>query len=452
MILIHLERTAEYHQCVHRVDNAVSVEIGAEQHVVVKHKYAKADKQTVSATIFCGNCPEELKLSSQILVRCPPLQPSIVLPRNEEAPDAPYSRGKPIRMELKFAPGADSRATDIVWNFGNGNTETNSVVVFPVFADYGEKTVSVSVRGTACSSDPETASATIRIAKVTPKAHFKICSSSSSDKPVGNWVSQGGTIALVDTSTGDVSGLRWTCNGEPIPDSDDKQIVEFDCRDVGKQVFALVAIDPAGVPSEPETHSVRVCRAWLVALLLLLAMAATAYVWYYFAGDDPRFWKIHVIASEDDSLTEASAPDEMPASYKPLSKFWETGVNRAKIPLHALAGVAASEDWGKATANGQANLYITESATARAADDRTDRAPSARLGEQPTGMQTVAFNNGRLVKIEAPSPSRPGAMTALWIKIDTSKRNAHNGYLWLRIGLTLLAFGVAFALIAVFAA
>ncbi len=421
---------------------------------VVKHKYATEKAWTISATAICANCREEKLFSVQTSAQCPALNPVLTIDRedSDDKDDTPFGRGRPIKMSVSYeTPGASTRATDIRWSFGDGSSETNLNPVVHSFVDFGEKTVSVTARCSSCGK-METATRTIRIDRKPPKAHFKICSSSSSEKPVGNWVSQGGAIALVDTSTGDISGLRWTCNGEPIPDSDDKQIVEFDCRDVGKQVFSLVAIDPAGVPSEPEIHSVRVCRAWLVALLLLLATAVTAYVWYYFAGDDPRFWKIFAVPDDDNSFTEATALDEMPASPTKLSTFWETGANRAKIPLHALVGVAAPEDWGRATANGQANLYITESTTARADDDKTDRAPSARVGEQPNDMKTVPFNNGRLVKIETQSPSRPGAMTALWIKIDTSKRNAHNGYLWLRIGLTLLAFGAAFALIAVFAA
>ena len=44
------------------------------------------------------------------------------------------------------------------------------------------------------------------------------------------------------------------------------------------------------------------------------------------------------------------------------------------------------------------------------------------------------------------------AMTALWVKVDTSKRRANSSYFWYRVALTALIAGVAAALIAAFAA
>ncbi|MBR6022216.1 MAG: VWA domain-containing protein [Kiritimatiellae bacterium] len=421
------------------------------------HTFGKTGKRRVQATLTCATCGEEASAETTVELRCPDLSPRLDIAG--ESPEATeenlFARGKPIRMSVTCeGRGAVGRVADVAWTFGDGEGETGLDTVNHSYRDYGERTVAVSVRCAVCGRE-EKATRTLRIDKVPPKAHFKICRSTSSEKSIGGWVAQGTTIALVDQdhgagdvahSTGDVARRRWTCDGEPIPGSEDRNIVEWDCRTVGKHVFELTVFDPLGEPAAPESHSVRVYRLWLILLLLALAAGASGWAWWYWGGDEPRFWKLGVREDATDTLGEAEVW-EMKCRRK-IRRWWKTGVNQAEIPLAEVARwcKASEKEWGKVEKKKCGSegpvLEVKASAVGREASDKGARPPQVKLGGPvPAGMGIEAFRSGYLWKIAKASAERQDGMVALWVKVQTVK--GPNTYLWVRIMATVVFFAAA---------
>lgn len=412
------------------------------------HAFAKAGSYEVSARAICADCGESFAAApAAVSVHCPALCPVLTIDRRDgDSEDAAFARNRPVLMSLSYeAPGATARAEGVVWDFGDGLSVTNLDAVEHPFVDFGEKTVSVSVRCAACGK-VETAKKTIRIDRKPPRAHFTICRTSS-DKPAGDRIPQWRTVSLVSACTGDVAGLRWTLNGEPLPEFDDNPAPEFDCSTVGKQVFSLVALDPEGAPSEPETRSIRVYRCWLVWLLLFLAAVPTIWIWWLYSGGDPRFWTILACEKDNGFPDKEAAVQELSGAIATDLPNWDRSKKEAQVPLHQLAG-PMSENWGENSTAGKAVLIIRES---QSVGDGGFRPPAASLGQHPDDMSMSDYDNGALLHIVAQSPNDKMSQISLWVQIQTSGKQRTNGDLWTRIGLTVLFFGIAFVLMAVFA-
>lgn len=428
------------------------------------HTFGRTGSLRVRATLTCATCGEEASAETTVELRCPDLVPrlAIVGEISEASEENLFARGKPIRMSVT-CEGRDAagRVADVAWTFGDGEGETGLDTVNHSYRDYGERTVTVSVKCSACGRE-EKATRTLRIDKVPPKAHFKICRSTSSEKSIGGWVAQGTTIALVDQdhgagdvahSTGDVDRRRWTCNGEPIPGSEDRNIVEWDCRTVGKHVFELTVFDPLGEPAAPESHSVRVYRLWLIWLLLLLAAGASGWAWWVWGGNNPRFWEVVAFCDKDGKLGETDVTGCFTGKVSmPLEEWWRKyPKKKAVIPLHELGGIELPEEWGVDKPAGQITLEVWESQENKGQGDMSERHPAADIGGAvPDGVVCDAsMENGHLIRISKVSGSKPGMVTAIWVKIDTSA-TPQNTHLWIGTGLTLLYFCIAFLLCAAF--
>lgn len=414
----------------------------------IAHVYDHPGDCTATVSLVCSVCGEESSASTVAEIRCPDLAPVLTIAHGADSggENEPFSRGKPIGMSLGFdTPGAAARAEGVFWDYGDGATDANLDTVSHAYDEYGEYTVTLHVRCKVCGRE-ETAKKTLRIDKVPPTAHFKICKSTSNDKPAGGWVAQGGTIVLVDLSTGDVADRRWTCDGSPMEGRDGLSSVEWDCRTVGKHVFELTVFDPLGEPAAPESHSVRVYRLWLILLLLALAAGASGWAWWYWGGDEPRFWKLGVREDATDTLGEAEVW-KMKCRRK-IRHWWKTGVNQAEIPLAEVARwcKASEKEWGKVEKKKCGSegpvLVVKASAVGREAGDKGARPPQVKLGGPvPAGMGIEAFRSGYLWKIAKTSAERQDGMVALWVKVQTVK--GPNTYLWVRIMATVGVFAAA---------
>lgn len=417
------------------------------------HTFDKTGKRHVRATLTCATCGEEASAETTVELRCPDLAPrlDIVGESSEASEENLFARGKPIRMSVTCeGRGAAGRMKDVSWTFGDGEGETGLDTVNHSYRDYGERTVAVTVKCAACGRE-EKATRTLRIDKVPPKAHFKICRSTSSEKPLGGWVAQGTTIALVDQdhgagdtahSTGDVAQRRWTCDGEPIPGSEDRNIVEWDCRTVGKHVFELTVFDPLGEPAAPESHSVRVYRLWLILLLLALAAGASGWAWWLWSGDAPRFWKVGV---RDDPENKLSVEEAWEVKCKhSLKRYWKRAPNVATIPLTVVAKwtKASEQEWGKVEKkrdSEEASLHVKASTTDSEKDTLTPY--MTVVGPASRELQQEREKNGFLLKISKSSSGSPGKVVALWVKVATQR--GPNTDLWVRVALTLAFFTLA---------
>lgn len=424
------------------------------------HTFDKIGKRRVRATLTCATCGEEASAETTVELRCPDLSPrlDIVGESSEASEENLFARGKPIRMSMTCeGRGVAGRVADVAWTFGDGERETGLDTVNHSYRDYGGQTVTVSVKCALCGRE-EKATRTLRIDKVPPKAHFRICRSTSSEKPIGGWVAQGTTIALVDQdhgagdvahSTGDVAQRRWTCDGEPISGSEDRDIVEWDCRTVGKHVFALTVFDPLGEPAAPESHSVRVYRLWLIWLLGLVAAGLSGWAWWFYGEDDARFWRLGIVVDPDASMTPEEVKTTTPTWWE-LEEYWQTGASKAVIPLHELAGRSGVSVWEENQDAGKATLEVWEAHCARAdGDKRSQGAVLVVTGITP-GVLALEDPEGNGIWKRIQAPDGQGGNTALWLKIEQERGT--NAYLWVRIGLTLLFFGLAAGACALWAA
>lgn len=424
------------------------------------HTFPRQGVCRVVATLACATCGEEASAATSVELRCPDLLPQLEVAGDSgnAREDNLFSRGKPIRMSVKCeGRAAAERREAVAWDFGDGERETGLDTVVHVYREYGPKTVTVAVRCSACGRE-ETATRTLRIDKVEPVAHFKICRTTSSDAPVGSWISKGSMVALVSTSTGDAEGYRWACDGNPIPEYDGKETAEVVCGDIGRHVFSLTVFDGDGHSSEPEVHSVRVYNGPLIAVLAILSLVAVFCFRRLCFGNAPEFWNLPSLVSDDDSLDENSASQGLEAyrgSGLSVKEYWSRWDKLARIPLSELGGLQSSKNWGGETKNGKAKLLLRESKEAKAADDCSRPDPETGLEDKPEGMNPSKFDNGRLVCITAPANDNPRNVTALWILVDmddSEVSNASSGNFWLPfVLLAALTLVMAFVLASIFA-
>lgn len=369
-------------------------------------------------------------------------RPQIELPKTNGVMRTSFGLTDAVHVSL--GPQNVYEVADVNWDMGDGIVYTNrGVSTDHQYKKYGEYTIKASGHCKRCNSSfNATAQSTVVIEPQPINAEFKL-------SPSGH-VAQGRQVTLKGMDSPDVARRVWTCNGEALKDDNGNPLadasIEFRCKDVGDVEFGLTVFDAKGNAFGPVTHKVRVYRLWVVLLASLVALVVAGFFWWYFSGDDPRFWKVCSYVDETNSRDAQSVESEM-LTYRRIDKYWDAMRNKATIPLHVLGG-AQAEDWSGGTALGQTGLVLWESKTA--ADGQGVRMPNCDLLNRPDGMDRETFSRGQLIHIWVPSPSNPQAVTALWVKIRM-RRDMPNTYLWLRIGILLLCLGAAFAASYVFA-
>ena len=374
-----------------------------------------------------GCCPCVLAEESE--------RPRIEMPKTNGVSRTSFGLTDTVRVSL--GPKGLYEVAAVNWDMGDGTVYTNrGTSTEHQYKKYGEYTIKASGRCARCNSSFDvTSPATVVIEPQPINAEFKL-------SPSG-YVAQGRQVTLKGMDSPDVARREWSCNGEQLKDDGGKPktdaSIEVWCKDVGDVEFALTVFDAKGNAMGPVTHKVRVYRLWVVALAFILAFAVSGFFWWYFSGDDPRFWRVCGFVDETNSKDPSAVESEM-LGFRRISKFWDTMWNKATVPLHVLGG-AQSEDWGSGTALGQTGLMLWESKTA-VDNGQGVRMPNCDLMNRPEGMEKESFSRGQLIHIWAPSPSNAQAVTALWVKIKMG-RDVPNTYLWARLGIALLCFGLA---------
>lgn len=401
-----------------------------------------------------GSDIESSKISVIYVCGCKGLVVSAKLTDKDGNIDNSFGLSENIKGQLSLTKNdasltdVEAVLQDVVWNMGDGTTYKDTIVHHS-YNDYSTNTITVTSKCKDCGQE-YIASTKVKVVKQPAVAHFMICKSTSNDDAAGYWISQSSKIKLVSKCTGDTVGLRWTHNGELMPEYNNDPAPEYECSTIGKHEFSLIAVDPSGNESDPEKHSVRVYRLWLIVILIIAAIILCTIIWYYWSYDDPMFWKLRVYV-DDESLDDTTAKRRIPSTKKSISKYWEIWNNRAVIPLHKLVGTISPENWGKKTDNGKAELVIYESRNAQPNGVVLDRQPRATLQNRPTSMgMTDIDGNGKTWKIS--SYGKDSLPTVIWMEIDTSKKWANKKHLWYRIGTTILIIGFVAIMIAVFAA
>ena len=370
-------------------------------------------------------------------------RPRIELPRTNGVVRASFGLMDPVHVSL--GPKTMYEVKDVTWDMGDGTVYTNrGASTEHLYKRYGEYTIRASGHCARCGSSFDAAAQSTVVVEPQPiNAEFAIRPSATSSKTISGSVSQGRQVVLVGMDSPDIARREWTCNGVTLKDENGSPMagatIEFRCVDVGDVEFGQTVFDSKGNAVGPVTHKLQVYRLWVVILSFLFALVVAGFFWWYFSGDDPRFWKVSVRVDETNRM-DAQAVEADMASGPGLIRYWDTMRNRATIPLSKLGG-KQSDDWSAGTVLGQTSLMIWESKTA--ADDRGVRMPNCSLLNPPDGMEKESLCKGQLIHIWAPSPSNPKAVTALWVKIKM--RAAPNTYLWLRLGILLLCLGLALA-------
>ena len=366
---------------------------------------------------------------------CPPIQAVIQQPTTNGVIVA--SIGKKTDYAVTLKPADGEKFGDVVWDMGDGSAYTNLTSVKHAYADYGTYAIKAKGVCSKCGGAFEvTAPSAVVVEKQPISAAFSV-------RPSGT-VAQGRQVVLVNMDSPDIARREWTCNDVVIRDEKGNPktdaVVEYRCTEVGDVVLGLTVFDADGNSIGPITHKLRVYRLWVVILAVLLALLVAGFFWYYFSGDDPRFWKVSSYVDEANGKGPSDVGAEMPPG-KSIVKYWDTMRNKATIPLHKLGG-AQDADWGQGSSLGQASLVLWEANTA-ATDGRGVRKPSYDILNAPDGMEKESFSNGQLIHIWVPSPSNDKAVTALWVKIKM-RRDVPNTYLWIRFGILLLSLLLAF--------
>ena len=346
---------------------------------------------------------------------------------------------------------------NVVWDWGDKVTTTNNsqIPADHKYKHYGNYTITAKGKCSLCEKE-YSAIFEIIVSNKPVVVDFKICKSTSRDAAAGAWVSQGSTIEVVSNCKGDFddNGFVWYLNDEEL--SEKKESFTYDCTKIGKHEFKLVVRDKSGNYSKPEIHSVRVYRLWLIVILILVALILCSIIWYYWSGDDPRFWILNVLLSARNTHNAKTANDNMPPAIISVSDYWNNWKKRALIKLSDIANDTG--EWSSDTDNGKVELCLAESEAAQSPGNKCDKLPSANLQNKPDTMVLSYYDDGRLLQITVPLPScqdshlRTTPKTALWIKIVTKNEDANLNYLWYRIVMTIVVLSLVFMLIAVFAA
>ena len=368
--------------------------------------------------------------------------PKIELPKTNGITRTSYGLKEPVQAEV--GSSVDYELVDVAWDMGDKTKYAAKVANHPGYDAYGKYVISATGKCKVCGCDVSLSPVEVVVEPQPITAEFAIRPFASSTTTIAGRVSQGRQVVLVGMDSPDIARREWTCNGVLLKDEKGNPMsgseIEFRCMDVGDVEFGLTVFDTKGNAVGPVTHKLRVYRLWVVVIAFLAALLVAGLYWWYFSGDDPRFWKVFVRVDETNSMDAQSVEADM-ASGPGLVRYWDTMRNRATIPLSKLGG-KQSEDWGAGTVLGQTSLMIWESSTA--ADGRGVRMPNCSLLNPPDGMEKESLSKGQLIHIWAPSPSDPKAVTALWVKIKM--RAAPNTFLWLRFGILLLCLGLAVAI------
>ena len=368
--------------------------------------------------------------------------PKIELPKTNGITRTSYGLKEAVQAEV--GSSGDCELVDVAWDMGDKTKYAAKVANHPGYDKYGKYVISATGKCKVCGCGVSVSPVEVVVESQPINADFTIRPSATSSKAIAGSISQGRQVVLVGMDSPDIARREWTCNGVLLQDEDGNPMtgatIEFRCMEVGDVEFGLTVFDSKGNTVGPVTHKVCVYRLWVVVIALLVALLVAGLYWWYFSGDDPRFWKVFVRVDETNSMNAQSIEADM-ASGPGLIRYWDTMRNRAMIPLNKLGG-KQSEDWGSSTVLGQTSLMIWESKTA--ADGRGVRMPNCSLLNPPDGMEKESLSRGQLIHIWAPSPSNPKAVTALWVKIKM--RAARNTYLWLRFGILLLCLGLAVAI------
>ena len=380
-----------------------------------------------------------------VVAYCPAIQASITQPQVN-------SIGKEIDYTVSLDPHG-GEVSDVIWDMGDGTTYTNrGNSVTHRYQNYRTYTIKASGRCAKCGDAfSVVAPASVVVEKQPISAAFTIRASATSPKAISGTLAQGRQITLIGQASPDIARREWICNGQVILGDDGKpkqgSSIEYRCKDVGDMVFAQKVFDDEGNVEE-DSHTLRVYRLWVIILLFGLATVATVYFWVLYSGDDPRFWEIKSLVSEDNSLDESSARTALSTVVEDTLEgcgYWKIHKNRAVMHLHELGGI--SPNWDSDTDNGKTILYIKESAETKDQDDSSPQYPVPSLGEHPKGMKLNSYDDGRLVCITSYQPRSETSLTALWVGIKTDVDKT-NFYMWMRIGLTVLFYGIAVALAA----
>jgi hypothetical protein len=240
-----------------------------------------------------------------------------------------------------------------------------------------------------------------------------------------------------------VAGFRWICDDKPIPGGEDK--VEFDCDDIGKHVFSLVVLDPAGVPSEPETHSVHVYRLWAVVMIGFLALAAGGFVWWLYSGNDPRFWTYKTIVSEDDAFSARQANESLAGiAGISLKSKWSMLSKCAKMTLADLAH-GQSVRWLPNTRRGSTVVAIEEAKIQLNSGSKGERGPDYEFVGDSSNVSLATYFENQLARFRSALLENEGeGTTSLWLRIEIPKR-VPTTHLWIRIAWTVLLLFLACA-------
>ena len=287
--------------------------------------------------------------------------------------------------------------------------------------------------------------------------HKKPVAKFEMDPKSGGRVANPWAVKLKSVSEGDVDYLVWKCDGVAIA-SNKVEISDLAPLGRGKHKYSLVVGDNSGNVSEADPQDVKVWNFWLALAFFAVAACVAGFFWWYFSGNDLRFWKLEAVMDEagNTAFEELDFGNGRAVVFKDKwhdkirgkdVPYWNQFAKKAVVPFHRLVvndDTGDFETWMSGGKFGDYVLYVKK-------DSSGGVVPSTNAGNE-IRLEYVSDDGFRFkLAVDNPEHNRkhPKA-TCLCLRL-LPKEAENSNDLWGKIGSTAIFFALAVALTMMFA-
>ena len=276
--------------------------------------------------------------------------------------------------------------------------------------------------------------------------HKKPVAKFEMDPKTGGRIANPWAVKLKSVSEGDVDYLVWKCDGVAIA-SNKVEISDLAPLGRGRHKYSLEVGDDSGNVSEADPQDVKVWNFWLALAFFAVAAVGTGLCWWYFSGNDPRFWKLEAVMDEagNTAFDDLDFGNGRAVVFK--NGYWNQIAKKAVVPLYSLVVNNDSGDfetWMRGGKFGDYVLYVEK-------DSSGGVLLSTNAGDE-IRLEYVS-GDGLKFKLAVDNPEHnrqhPKA-TCLCLKL-LRKEPKGSSDLWMKMVYTAIFFAMAVVLAMMFA-